>query len=68
MKTWYSFRPISYIGLVLVLLGIGMRYLIVTETTLSLIVSVLFLIFGLYLIGRGRKEHGEKLSKHGMQD
>ena len=57
-KKWYSFRPISYVGLILAILGItGQRLYNFNIGWIKAGWFVLIMI-GFYLIVRGRKEHG----------
>jgi len=57
-KKWYSFKPISYVGLVLVILGIIGQRLFYANIALIKVGWVVIIIIGIYLITRGRKEHG----------
>ena len=54
---WVSFKPISYIGFGLILLGIVFPYMISVQNDLLEWFRVLLGIVGIYLIFRGRKEH-----------
>ena len=57
-KKWYSFKPISYVGLVLAIIGIIGSMLFETNIVLIDIGWVVLFIVGLYLIIRGRKKQG----------
>ena len=55
---WYSFKPISYVGLILAIVGIvGQRLYDFNIGWIKASWFVLFMI-GLYLIVRGRRKHG----------
>jgi uncharacterized membrane protein len=56
-KKWYSFKPISYVGFVLAILGIAGQWFFDTKIALIKVGWVVIIIIGLYLIARGREEH-----------
>ena len=57
-KKWYSFKPISYVGLVFGILGIIGQWFFDTNIALIKVNFVVIIFIGLYLIIKGRKEHG----------
>ena len=59
-KKWYSFKPISYVGFILAIIGIIGHRFFETKIVLIEIGWVVVIIVGLYLIIRGREKHGNK--------
>jgi len=57
-KRWYSFRPISYVGLVLVVAAIVSSFLLSLRTIFDDLIRWFVFILGLYLILKGRREDG----------
>jgi hypothetical protein len=57
-QKWVSMKPISYVGLILVLVGIVCPQLFGIEDALIRWIGLLLGIFGLYLMFKGREEHG----------
>lgn len=55
---WYSFKPISYIGMAVMFIGIGIGKIFNTADSIVRSLGLILFVVGLYLITKGRKEHG----------
>ena len=59
MNRWVSFKPIGYVGMVLVLVGLTAPRLFGIEDALLRWIGLFFFIVGFWLIFKGREEHNE---------
>ncbi len=57
-KKWCTFKPIGYVGMVLVFIGLFVANFLNTNSGSIKIIGMLMFIIGLSLIFKGRKEHG----------
>lgn len=57
-KRWYTFKPISYVGMALMFFGIFGDGFLNTNSFSIGVISMLMLIIGLALMIKGRREHG----------
>ncbi len=57
-KKWYTFKPISYVGMALMLFGIFGDDFLNTNSFSIGVICMLMMIIGFALIIKGRKEHG----------
>ncbi len=57
-RKWYTFKPIGYVGIVLVFIGLFTANFLNTNSGSIKIIGMLMFIIGLSLIFKGRKEHG----------
>lgn len=57
MRQWVSFKPIGYVGMVLVLIGLFGPRAFGIEDSLLRWIGLLVTILGFYFIFKGRQEH-----------
>lgn len=57
-KKWYEFKPISYVGMVLVFGSIVFMKLNDSNNAYIMTTPVIILLVGIYLIHKGRKKRG----------
>jgi len=57
-KRWDSFKPKSYVGLAFVVAAIVSSFLLSLRTIFDDLIRWSVFILGLYLILKGRQEHG----------
>jgi uncharacterized membrane protein YfcA len=58
MNSWISFKPVSYVGFALAFIGLFGPRLIGDDEALVQWIGIFLFIVGLYLVFKGRKEHG----------